>query len=504
MIKKNNSQINIYLLIFLTFIIHLVSLNFYPTNFEGGYGEYADFFNTIEKLNYLESYYNYQFNTYLFSGLASVLNKLLPIINGFQSVKILSAIGYVFLGLGIVNILKFYEYKNNYLIFVLIIFLNSIIWNYGHRSFNDLFAFSIGIFFFSRILLYSQKKIIYFDALFLGIAAAIKSYNLILLFPILIFFYSKVFKNQFKLKIFLITALIFLPFIIINILTHKYLGFLLAPKNEDLQIAIFGKDESRNIFWVLNNFIFYIGYMTLISFPFILKFFFEICKNKKKNSIFLIFLVFFSFLINDYFFISSELDLGPLQKYINPSLYKTTIIFCFLFFSLIFYYLKKNTFLNENKIKICMVIIYSIILYFLALSFIKASQRYLILPLPFFFLIVFNVIQPRFLVYLTLTIYLFLNSILLLNYYVTGKSTEMILNFLDKNDILGSTVPGVMMPNVYHLYNINYKIKYRNDSKITVFSSNYKITNNNPKSIFSSKVKIFGYEFKKYSVIKIK
>ena len=78
------------------------------------------------------------------------------------------------------------------------------------------------------------------------------------------------------------------------------------------------------------------------------------------------------------------------------------------------------------------------------------------------------------------------------------------LNFLDKNDILGSTVPGVMMPNVYHLYNINYKIKYRNDSKITVFSSNYKITNNNPKSIFSSKVKIFGYEFKKYSVIKIK
>lgn len=150
MIKKNNSQINIYLLIFLTFIIHLVSLNFYPTNFEGGYGEYANFFNTIEKLNYLESYYNYQFNTYLFSGLASVLNKLLPIINGFQSVKILSAIGYVFLGLGIVNILKFYEYKNNYLIFVLIIFLNSIIWNYGHRSFNDLFAFSIGIFFFFK------------------------------------------------------------------------------------------------------------------------------------------------------------------------------------------------------------------------------------------------------------------------------------------------------------------------------------------------------------------
>ena len=66
MINKKKNLIFIYSLIIFTFIIHLVSINFHPTNFEGGYGRYADFFQYEDKVLFLTAYYNNQFNTYFF------------------------------------------------------------------------------------------------------------------------------------------------------------------------------------------------------------------------------------------------------------------------------------------------------------------------------------------------------------------------------------------------------------------------------------------------------
>ena len=188
MVKKQyKDQILLKYLIYFSFLFHLVSINFHPTNFEGGYGQFSDFFNSKNKIAYLESYYFSQFNTYIFSAIASILNFLIPLINGFQSIKILSAFSYFFLGYGLFNILKYYEYKFNIILFILIIFLNCIIWSYGFRAFNDLFAFSLAIFSFAGILINLKNKIIYFYALLLGIGISIKSYNLILILPLLFF-----------------------------------------------------------------------------------------------------------------------------------------------------------------------------------------------------------------------------------------------------------------------------------------------------------------------------
>ena len=71
LVVENNFIIN--LIIISSFIVHLASINFFPTNFEGGYGAYADFFHSDNKLIYLKSYYFTQFNTYLFSLIASFL-----------------------------------------------------------------------------------------------------------------------------------------------------------------------------------------------------------------------------------------------------------------------------------------------------------------------------------------------------------------------------------------------------------------------------------------------
>ena len=126
---------------------------------------------------------------------------------------------------------------------------------------------------------------------------------------------------------------------------------------------------------------------------------------------------------------------------------------------------------------------------------IKASQRYLILPLPFMFLILFTYKQPKFLIFLTLFFYMLINSLLFTNYYIVGKSTEIIYDFLKVNKILDKTLPNIITPNVHHLYTGRNKIKLK--------SSDFKITYFKKDAFFTSKINLFGYEIKKYSVIKL-
>tara|TARA_B100000989_G_scaffold125526_1_gene93048 strand:+ start:6995 stop:8503 length:1509 start_codon:yes stop_codon:yes gene_type:complete len=502
MIKNQyNDKINLNYLIILSILIHLISINFHPTNFEGGYGQYSDLFNEDNKILYLKSYYSSQFNTYAFSALGSLLNFFVPFVDGFQSIKILSTMSYIFLGLGLFNILIFYGFKFKPITFISIIFFNCIIFSYGFRAFNDLFAFSLGIFAFSRILSFQKNKLLWFDSLLLGVSMVIKSYNLILLIPLVIFFYSRI--NLFKInKIIISIVIILLPIIFFNIFTYNTLGFVLAPSNEDLEIAIIGNDKNRDFFWVINNFIFYIGYLTLICFPFIIISLISYIKKQTKKILYSLLILFFlSFYIQKYFFIASELDLGPVQNYINEKFYKTVIIFLFFLFVYYVYFFFKFERLNKKQFNICITIIISVLIYLFVLSFIKAAQRYLILPLPFLYLLIFNKQQPQILILVTLFIYMIINSLLLGNYYIVGKSTKIIMDYLKINQIVENTIPGVITPHVYHL---NNKKNILNEKKLTSDSSRYRITYFNENSIFSSRINFLGYEIKKYSVVKIK
>jgi len=165
--------------------------------------------------------------------------------------------------------------------------------------------------------------------------------------------------------------------------------------------------------------------------------------------------------------------------------------------------------IDEKRFKICLIIIFTILSYLLALSFIKASQRYLLLPLPFFFLFLFNVIQPRVLIFTMLIIYTLFNSLLLMNYYITSKSTDMIFKYLKNEKILENTSPGVITPHVHHLYDNCSDFEHSEKcsgyikGRIKLVSSDYTVVYYKEKSIFSSKIKLLGIEFKKFSVIKL-
>ena len=229
-----------------------------------------------------------------------------------------------------------------------------------------------------------KKKIFsYFLYLIIGIGIVIKPFNLFLV-PISIMIY--IYKNSLNLK----TIINSFSYLIISILIpviYYFLIFILlgdfiVPDNEDLKIAIFSSDKARDITYVINNFIFYIGYLQLITLPFAINLNVFRHKLDYKNWIMIIISFLLILYLPNFLGNSAELDLGPLQKIIPYEIY---LIMISTTFSLFLYQniniaFSSNISKTERKTFILSVVL--ILVYLLCLSFIKGSQRYIIPTIP--------------------------------------------------------------------------------------------------------------------------
>ena len=198
--------------------------------------------------------------------------------------------------------------------------------------------------------------------------------------------------------------------------------------------------------------------------------------------------------------ISAELDFGPLQRFIPYNIYLLIVSFTFV----LFLYQNINIIFNSTlswKQKRTFIFIVSLILiYFLCLSFIKGSQRYIIPAIPIYFLLYFNLefIKNKIITFLTILGYLFLNIILLVNYFIVGESSKQIKNFIIENDILFNTHPGVVTPHLYHLYQneknlISGKTMYLDEVEYNVVNNQNQID-----YIFKTSISLLNIEFNKF------
>ncbi|MDA7480708.1 hypothetical protein N9A29_04965 [Candidatus Pelagibacter ubique] len=95
-----------------------------------------------------------------------------------------------------------------------------------------------------------------------------------------------------------------------------------------------------------------------------------------------------------------------------------------------------------------------------------------------------------------------------MNYYITSKSTDMIFKYLKNEKILENTVPGIITPHVHHLYDNCSDFKHSEkcsgyiEGRIKLVSSDYRVVDYKESSLFSSNIKILGFDIMKYSVIK--
>ena len=498
--KLDNKQYLI--LIFFIFLLHLITINWYPTNFEGAFSKLAYFFSSNDKLFLIDSFYNVQANTVIFSLLGSLLSDFTVFINPEFALRIISAFSYFFLIYAFRNLLIFLK-KEDRLFLIIIFFTNPLIWYYGHRIYVDLFAFSIGVYSFSILLgKILNKKNILLSALLMCMAILLKPFNLIF---IPISFIYLVFKFKFQMKLSLIfnvifPVLIFLIFISIN---KYYLNFFIIPQKFISSGNIFTNLENVNIKYILNifsNFIYYIGYLGFITFPLLFKFEKKIFNINLFIKTIILFIV--SFLLSKTLSYYGEINLGPLQKFFNIDFYKFLICLNFTYILYLIFSLKKII-KNNFDLKKIYFLIFIIIFYLFILSFLKLSQRYLLLALPFLYCLIFTANNSKYIYLINFKLNVIVIGLLLLNYNIKSNLSSQLLVRMQQEDILYQTFPGPYITHLMHEY--QHLNNYKKKNLMYYEKPKYKITKIKPTegSYETFSYNIFNKSLEKIYLIKI-
>jgi len=430
-----------YFIILVTFLLHILAINFYPINFE---------YTFIEGMNYavqnfdkkiITVYFENQANTFFFSFIGSVIKYIFPFINVQYIAKFLSASGYFFLGFGIINLYKILKVNYSLNLLLIIIFLNPLIWTFGYRGTPDFLAASIAIYSVSLIL---DKSISifknYIGFFLLGVAIALKPITGIFYITFLIFLLKRKISINEKLKeLFLSSLITFIIPIIYFLLIYINFNFLLTTPYYSK--ALFMK--SFYVFNFLNSFFLYTGFLFFVCSPLLIDSFIKIILL--KNIFIIIISILFFFIGYHQIYLETEISFGILTKYYNSKiidgLFSASLI---LFY---YFYLKKIT--KKNNFY------FTIPLYLILLSFVLPTQRYLLLIIPIVYLFFLNKknLVKSFLI--SCALFVPLNFIILINQHMTGNAAISIVKYLKFNNLLDITCPQAIEAHVGNYFKNN-------------------------------------------------
>ena len=158
---KNLKNSTNYLIIF-TILLHLVFINLYPVNFEYVFYEGHNFVKqNFNKKEIASNFFKQQANTF-FTFTLSLVSFLLPFLKPIYIGKFISTISYLLIGLSAINILNKLDKKSNLnnfrFLFLILLFLNPIIWIFGYRSTPDLISMAIGLYGFQFFINMKMKR----------------------------------------------------------------------------------------------------------------------------------------------------------------------------------------------------------------------------------------------------------------------------------------------------------------------------------------------------------
>jgi hypothetical protein len=214
-------KIKCYLVILITFILHLIITNFYPVNFEYTISDGSKYLLNYD-IKIVENYFLDQANTFAYSLVAGLINKIFLLENPIIYTRLLSASSYFFFGIAFINLFNYFKVKLKCYYFLIFFFLNPIIWTYGYRGIPDLFSTSLGLYSFSEILFlkgYNNPKKI-FNYFLLSVAICIKPFSLIYLGIIIFFEYKNNFIFLLNKYLIIIILVLFLPVLYFLIISN--------------------------------------------------------------------------------------------------------------------------------------------------------------------------------------------------------------------------------------------------------------------------------------------
>jgi membrane-associated HD superfamily phosphohydrolase len=100
---------------------------------------------------------------------------------------------------------------------------------------------------------------------------------------------------------------------------------------------------------------------------------------------------------------------------------------------------------SESRNKINSYVVIAIIFVLLVFSLSRPSQRYLILLIPFFILMLpTNLLKSRFVLFSTLAIFISADIVIELSRYATGMASKNVADMLEVSSLLSVTDPGAI------------------------------------------------------------
>jgi hypothetical protein len=439
------------LVLIITIFVHLIFVANYPVSVEFAFIDFAKYYEEYNKL-ILKDFTNVQANTIVLSYIIFFFDQLFLINNYLITGRLLSVLSYIFLYFSILNFINFFKINLvNFFLLVLLLFLNPIIWIYGFKVTADLLPASLCFFGISQI--FAKKNIIYkilISSFFVSLGSLMKPMFLaiVVLGSFLINYFNS--NKDIKLRIFYLVIYNFLPFISLGLYFYWALinlGFILSLPSDNY--------FDYNLYNFFAKFLYYLGITFIFIFPFsILDFNFKILKKYKFYFALLLFLFFIGYQNN---FFPGELNLGNFFN-INENILRGLYFLCSGLLLFHFYLSLKKSEYN----KIYLYVIISFLCYIFALSFFRPTQRYLMLFIPFFYVV--NILIKKeykkfYYFYFIFILFFFLINICLTTYsHFRSMNALKTIDYLKSNSILQVTKPGPLIDS-YNFYTYDQVIK---------------------------------------------
>lgn len=471
-LKKNISSSSI--LILIAIAGHLITLWYPGVNFEFAFADASNYFLTGDS-ELLARYFKYQANTLALPYFTSLILSSIPISNPLTVIRLLNLIGLALLAVGIINICRYLNKQDAVVVILVLIFFNPLIWAFSGRATADFLPMALGIFCISVPLVYKSELKILLAGLFFGIACSIK-YHALCLIPIgASLFFLRDHQGISKLKLFylflfpsLLVLLVFLTLVFLEF------GYWVLPQN------LISQHNFKFSLDFIDNFFGYIGLLSLLSLPTII-----LSKNLFKSIIFNRRTIFILFLLLAFLSLISlfakdhgEMNLGPLDQFISPSLGFSIYLVMSMFAITLLLFPCGNK--NEGLLFLSLSLLFVILIF----SFARPAQRYLLFLIPFYLILIPSYYLSKKIFYSSLIIFISANVFIEASRLNTGNSSLEIVKKIEEQNLIEFVAPGVVTSHVGNFFkldndlNAKFTIIYgeRSDAIITVRSGSLKLT----------------------------
>jgi hypothetical protein len=434
MIKEIVDNKFLILLVFVVAAIRISLIAFPQVNLEFAFIDGAKYFLSPEDNKILlDQYFNYQANTLGLPLLLSGFARCFPGADILVLMRLLNVAGIFLLSFSAISISRHFG-KDNTLTILALILLNPLVWTFSGRATADFLPMALGLFAIALALVRRDLLILTLTCgIIFGVAAVLKYHvlSLLIIFSAIHLGSEPSKKSLLRIFIFSIPAIAMVGIYLLKM--YFIFGFWFTPQFQTAHQIHFSS--------ILNNFILYVGFLALLCLPSFWtskEYCLSILKYRKSLGLILSAVILFAIYgLKD----TGELNFGPLDVWLDINL--RMIILSMMGLAGLLLIFKSANFKSVSKVNFYVGI--AIIFVLLVFSLTRPSQRYLILLIPFFILMLpITLLKSRFVVFSTLAIFISADIVIELSRYATGGASKNIADMVEISNLLAETDPGVI------------------------------------------------------------